>query len=71
MLKDGRHGIFVSSRELKAQGTDCHSEQLVFQVLRLPHYGYLENVTSGEPWAKRHWVQLKYVSFSFVMQWLV
>nr|XP_023676697.1 FRAS1-related extracellular matrix protein 1 [Paramormyrops kingsleyae] len=48
VLKDGRYGIFVSSRELKAQGTDCHSEQLVFQVLRPPHFGYLENVTSGQ-----------------------
>uniref|UniRef100_H3CI90 Fras1 related extracellular matrix 1a n=1 Tax=Tetraodon nigroviridis TaxID=99883 RepID=H3CI90_TETNG len=47
-LGDGRHGIFLSSRELKAQdaggGTD---EQLMFRVTRQPYFGYLENITTG------------------------
>lgn len=53
-LGDGRHGIFLSSRELKAQdaggGTD---EQLMFRVTRQPYFGYLENITTGGGGSKR------------------
>lgn len=47
LLKDGRSGIFISSRELKAQDMDVPDENLVFHILRAPYFGYLENVTNG------------------------
>ncbi|KAF5895047.1 FRAS1-related extracellular matrix protein 1, partial [Clarias magur] len=47
LLKDGRYGIFISSRELKAQDTNVADENLIFHILRAPYFGYLENVTNG------------------------
>uniref|UniRef100_H2N2B6 FRAS1-related extracellular matrix protein 1 n=1 Tax=Oryzias latipes TaxID=8090 RepID=H2N2B6_ORYLA len=47
MLADGRHGIFVSSRELKAQDVDSRDEEVVFSIIRQPYFGYLENTTTG------------------------
>uniref|UniRef100_A0A3P9HTD0 FRAS1-related extracellular matrix protein 1 n=1 Tax=Oryzias latipes TaxID=8090 RepID=A0A3P9HTD0_ORYLA len=47
MLADGRHGIFVSSRELKAQDVDSRDEEVVFSISRQPYFGYLENTTTG------------------------
>uniref|UniRef100_A0A3Q1H8X6 C-type lectin domain-containing protein n=1 Tax=Anabas testudineus TaxID=64144 RepID=A0A3Q1H8X6_ANATE len=47
LLPDGRYGIFLSSRELKAQDSDSREEELVFHIVRLPYFGYLENITTG------------------------
>ncbi|TNN46634.1 FRAS1-related extracellular matrix protein 1 [Liparis tanakae] len=46
-LGDGRHGISVSSRELKAQDRHSREEELVFCIVRQPYFGYLENTTTG------------------------
>lgn len=46
-LSDGRHGIFLSSHELKAQDSGSRDEQLTFCITRQPYFGYLENVTTG------------------------
>lgn len=48
LLKDGRYGIFISSRELKAQDMNIADENLIFHILRAPYFGYLENVTNGK-----------------------
>ncbi|KAK1796819.1 hypothetical protein P4O66_000910 [Electrophorus voltai] len=48
LLKDGRYGIYISSRELKAQDANSPDEDLTFHILRVPHFGYLENSTNGE-----------------------
>ncbi|XP_070785815.1 FRAS1-related extracellular matrix protein 1a isoform X3 [Enoplosus armatus] len=47
LLGDGRHGIFLSSRELKAQDSDSREEELIFCIVRQPYFGYLENITTG------------------------
>ncbi|GLD68214.1 FRAS1-related extracellular matrix protein 1-like protein [Lates japonicus] len=44
---DGRYGIFLSSRELKAQDSDSREEELIFCIVRPPYFGYLENITTG------------------------
>lgn len=46
-LGDGRHGIFLSSHELKAQDSGSRDEQLMFCITRQPYFGYLENITTG------------------------
>ncbi|XP_058637530.1 FRAS1-related extracellular matrix protein 1a [Onychostoma macrolepis] len=48
ILKDGRYGIFISSRELKAQDLNSADADLIYHILRAPYFGYLENYTSGE-----------------------
>ncbi|XP_073331288.1 FRAS1-related extracellular matrix protein 1a [Pagrus major] len=47
LLGDGRYGIFLSSRELKAQDSDSREEELIFCIVRQPYFGYLENMTTG------------------------
>uniref|UniRef100_A0AAY4DSI7 FRAS1-related extracellular matrix protein 1 n=1 Tax=Denticeps clupeoides TaxID=299321 RepID=A0AAY4DSI7_9TELE len=47
-LKDGRYGIFISSRDLRAQDTESADEELNFKILQTPYYGYLENTATGE-----------------------
>ncbi|GAA6214780.1 FRAS1-related extracellular matrix protein 1-like [Lates japonicus] len=47
VLGDGRYGIFLSSRELKAQDSDSREEELIFCIVRPPYFGYLENITTG------------------------
>ncbi|XP_026182676.1 FRAS1-related extracellular matrix protein 1a isoform X2 [Mastacembelus armatus] len=47
LLADGRYGIFLSSRELKAQDKDSREEELIFRIVRSPFFGYLENRTTG------------------------
>ena len=47
-LADGRYGIFLSSRELKAQDSDSREEELIFCVVRPPYFGYLENIATGQ-----------------------
>ncbi|KAG7461901.1 hypothetical protein MATL_G00196120 [Megalops atlanticus] len=48
LLKDGRYGIFLSSRELRAQDADTSDEDITFHILRAPYFGYLENATTGQ-----------------------
>lgn len=48
LLADGRYGIFLSSRELKAQDSESKEEELIFDIVRQPYFGYLENITTGE-----------------------
>uniref|UniRef100_A0A8C1JDA4 FRAS1-related extracellular matrix protein 1 n=1 Tax=Cyprinus carpio TaxID=7962 RepID=A0A8C1JDA4_CYPCA len=48
LLKDGRYGIFISSRELKAQDLNSADADLIYHILREPYFGYLENYSSGE-----------------------
>ncbi|XP_047425059.1 FRAS1-related extracellular matrix protein 1a isoform X2 [Mugil cephalus] len=47
LLADGRFGIFLSSRELKARDGDSRDEELIFCIVRPPYFGYLENITTG------------------------
>ncbi|KAL4641549.1 FRAS1-related extracellular matrix protein 1 isoform X1 [Arapaima gigas] len=47
-LKDGRYGIFISSRELRAKSADGYSEDITFLVIRGPSFGYLENASTGQ-----------------------
>ncbi|XP_036969222.1 FRAS1-related extracellular matrix protein 1a isoform X2 [Acanthopagrus latus] len=47
LLGDGRYGIFLSSRELKAQDSDSRDDELMFCIVRQPYFGYLENMTTG------------------------
>ncbi|XP_061565439.1 FRAS1-related extracellular matrix protein 1a isoform X2 [Cololabis saira] len=47
VLTDGRHGIFLTSRELKAQDSDSTKEEIMFSIIRPPYFGYLENITTG------------------------
>lgn len=48
LLSDGRYGIYVTSRELKAQDAESRDEELIFSVIRPPYFGYLENITTGQ-----------------------
>ena len=47
-LADGRAGIFLSSRELRARDGQCRDEEIRFCVVRPLYFGYLENTTRGE-----------------------
>ncbi|XP_065144972.1 FRAS1-related extracellular matrix protein 1a [Paramisgurnus dabryanus] len=47
-LNDGRYGMFISSRELKAQDTNTADDRLIYHIIRAPYFGYLENSTNGE-----------------------
>ncbi|KAM8960071.1 FRAS1-related extracellular matrix protein 1 [Pelodytes ibericus] len=47
LLKNGQYGIFITSRDLKASDAGTTNEKIVFQILSGPHYGYLENTTTG------------------------
>ncbi|XP_030579126.1 FRAS1-related extracellular matrix protein 1a isoform X2 [Archocentrus centrarchus] len=46
-LGDGRYGIFLSSRELKARDSNSREEELMFCIVRPPYFGFLENITTG------------------------
>ncbi|KAL2079429.1 hypothetical protein ACEWY4_025173 [Coilia grayii] len=48
LLKDGRYGIFLSSNELQAHDAHSEDQQLLYHIIRAPHFGYLENSTTGE-----------------------
>lgn len=54
LLADGRYGICLSSRELRAQDTDTKDEDLTFHILRPPYHGYLENTTTGNTHTNAH-----------------
>ncbi|XP_015200443.2 FRAS1-related extracellular matrix protein 1a isoform X2 [Lepisosteus oculatus] len=47
-LKDGRYGIYISSRDLKASHSSTKDEDITFQILQGPYFGYLENATTGQ-----------------------
>ncbi|XP_069777597.1 FRAS1-related extracellular matrix protein 1a [Narcine bancroftii] len=47
MLKNGQYGIYISFRNLRASDINNKDEELVFHILRAPHFGYLENITTG------------------------
>ncbi|XP_051284973.1 FRAS1-related extracellular matrix protein 1a isoform X2 [Dicentrarchus labrax] len=47
LLGDGRYGIFLSSREVKAQDSDSREEELIFCIVRQPYFSFLENITTG------------------------
>ncbi|KAM3857595.1 FRAS1-related extracellular matrix protein 1a [Diretmus argenteus] len=48
LLADGRYGIFLSSRELKARDGHTREEELTYCIVRPPYFGYLENTTTGD-----------------------
>uniref|UniRef100_A0A673VRZ1 Fras1 related extracellular matrix 1a n=1 Tax=Salmo trutta TaxID=8032 RepID=A0A673VRZ1_SALTR len=47
VLSDGRYGIYLSSRELRAQDGNTKDEDLTFHIHRPPYFGYLENTIKG------------------------
>uniref|UniRef100_A0AAV2KQ14 FRAS1-related extracellular matrix protein 1 n=1 Tax=Knipowitschia caucasica TaxID=637954 RepID=A0AAV2KQ14_KNICA len=47
VLADGRYGIFLSSRDVKARDDHSREDQLWFSIVRQPYFGYLENITTG------------------------
>ncbi|CAB1345182.1 unnamed protein product [Coregonus sp. 'balchen'] len=47
VLSDGRYGIYLSSRELRAQDANTKDEDLTFHIHRPPYFGYLENTIKG------------------------
>ncbi|XP_021236603.1 FRAS1-related extracellular matrix protein 1 isoform X3 [Numida meleagris] len=47
MLKNGNYGIYITSRSLKATDPNTEDDKIFFKILRGPHYGYLENITTG------------------------
>ncbi|XP_066577018.1 FRAS1-related extracellular matrix protein 1a [Amia ocellicauda] len=46
LLEDGRYGIHISSRDLRAEGPG--DEHITFHILQGPQFGYLENTTTGQ-----------------------
>ncbi|KAM5193950.1 FRAS1-related extracellular matrix protein 1 [Mantella aurantiaca] len=48
LIRDGQYGIFITSRELKANDPGTEDENIVFKILSAPQKSYLENVTSGK-----------------------
>ncbi|KAM9400758.1 FRAS1-related extracellular matrix protein 1a isoform 1-T2 [Salvelinus alpinus] len=53
VLSDGRYGIYLSSRELRAQDGNTKDEDLTFHIHRPPYFGYLENTIKGSFIQKR------------------
>ena len=47
LLPGNRNGIFLTSRELRAQDAHSREEDLTFHILRAPYFGYLENTSTG------------------------
>ncbi|CAL8241709.1 unnamed protein product [Merluccius merluccius] len=48
LLADGRYGIFLSSRELRAVASQSKDEEIRFCVVRPLYFGYLEETTKGD-----------------------
>ncbi|XP_067846389.1 FRAS1-related extracellular matrix protein 1b isoform X2 [Heptranchias perlo] len=46
-LRDGRFGIYITARNLKASDVDSKDEELIYTILRPPYYGYLESTNTG------------------------
>ncbi|XP_021144501.2 FRAS1-related extracellular matrix protein 1 isoform X1 [Columba livia] len=47
VLKSGNYGIYITDRSLKASDPNTEDDKIMFRILRGPHYGYLENITTG------------------------
>lgn len=47
LLKNGNYGIYITARSLKASDPNTEDDKIFFKILRGPHYGYLENITTG------------------------
>ncbi|KFV14544.1 FRAS1-related extracellular matrix protein 1, partial [Tauraco erythrolophus] len=47
LLKNGNYGIYITARSLKASDPNTEDGKIIFKILRGPHYGYLENITTG------------------------
>ncbi|XP_026722189.1 FRAS1-related extracellular matrix protein 1 isoform X2 [Athene cunicularia] len=47
VLKNGNYGIYITARSLKASDPNTEDDKIIFKILRGPHYGYLENITTG------------------------
>ncbi|NXO31726.1 FREM1 protein, partial [Cisticola juncidis] len=48
LLKNGNYGIYITARSLRASDPNTEDDKIIFKILRGPHYGYLENITTGE-----------------------
>ncbi|KAL1251392.1 hypothetical protein QQF64_019188 [Cirrhinus molitorella] len=46
-LPDGKQGIYITSKYLKASDPDSPDDTLEFTITRPPHFGYLENALTG------------------------
>lgn len=46
-LGGGQHGIFVTSRELRARDPQGRDDDLTFCITRPPYFGHLKNISSG------------------------
>ncbi|XP_039585926.1 FRAS1-related extracellular matrix protein 1 [Passer montanus] len=47
LLKNGNYGIYITARSLRAYDPNTEDDKIIFKILRGPHYGYLENITTG------------------------
>ncbi|NXM95749.1 FREM1 protein, partial [Sylvia borin] len=47
LLKNGNYGIYITARSLRAFDPNTEDDKIIFRILRGPHYGYLENITTG------------------------
>ncbi|XP_072716396.1 FRAS1-related extracellular matrix protein 1 isoform X1 [Ciconia boyciana] len=47
LLKNGNYGIYITAKSLKASDPNTEDDKIIFKILRGPHYGYLENITTG------------------------
>uniref|UniRef100_A0A8C3QV42 FRAS1-related extracellular matrix protein 1 n=1 Tax=Cyanoderma ruficeps TaxID=181631 RepID=A0A8C3QV42_9PASS len=47
LLKDGNYGIYITARSLRASDPNTEDDKIIFKILRGPHYGSLENITTG------------------------
>ncbi|XP_037980896.1 FRAS1-related extracellular matrix protein 1 isoform X2 [Motacilla alba alba] len=47
LLKNGNYGIYITARSLRASDPNTEDDKIIFKILRGPHYGYLENITTG------------------------
>lgn len=66
-LADGRYGIFLSSQELKARDSNSREEELIFCIVRPPHFGFLENITTGKDDVYTLTLNQKPVASSFLL----
>lgn len=46
-LGNGQHGIFVTSRELRARDPQGRDDDLTFCITRPPYFGHMKNISSG------------------------
>ncbi|KAM8793121.1 FRAS1-related extracellular matrix protein 1 [Eudromia elegans] len=47
LLKNGNYGIYITARNLKAFDPNTEDDKIIFKIIRGPHHGYLENITTG------------------------